>query len=389
MRTRHAARDPWELISVSLTPLIVAFTVFAMLHGTRPLLTLYAASLGANAFGVGLLIAAYSALPLLLAVHAGKVTDAIGNRVPAVLGTVGAGIGLLIPFLFPTLPGLFASQVIFGVSSMFVVLSVQNVLGQTATPETRDHHFAMFTLAASAAGVVGPIASGYLGEQLSYPQAFLVAATVGVAATAASLALPAGLLRVRGVSAVKRASTLQLLKVPALRRAMASSALVLYSRDIYIAYFPLLATGMGLSEVQIGWVIALQAAAMMAVRFWLAALVRAFGRERLLFGSILVAGFACAALPLLGQVYALALFSVAIGLGLGSGQPLSMTTTYNASPEGRTAEAMGLRLAINRASLLAAPLLFGALGAAAGVGAVFYASGALLVQGAFLIRERN
>lgn len=360
-----------------------------MLHGTRPLLTLHAASLGADAFQIGLLIAAYSALPLALAVHAGKVTDAIGNRSPALLGTAGAGLGLLIPYLVPSLPALFASQVIFGVASMFVVLSVQNVLGQTATEQTRDHHFAMFTLAASAAGVVGPLAGGYLGEQLSYPQTFLIAAALGVIATLASLGLPAFKPRTRRPSAEKQASTFQLLKVPALRRAMGSSALVLYSRDLYIAYFPLLGSGMGLSDVQIGWVIALQAAAMMAVRFWLASLVRLFSRERLLFGSILMAGVACAAMPALGEVYALAILSILMGLGLGSGQPLSMSTTYNASPEGRTAEVMGLRLAINRASLLAAPLAFGALGAAAGVAAVFYASGAFLVGGAFAVRDSD
>src|SRR5699024_10077344 len=124
-----------------------------MLHGTRPLLTLHTASLGADAFQIGLLIAAYSALPLALAVHAGKVTEAIGSRIPALFGSVWAALGLLIPYLVPSLPALFASQAIFGLASMFVVISVQNVLGQTATEETRDHHFALFTLAASAAGV--------------------------------------------------------------------------------------------------------------------------------------------------------------------------------------------------------------------------------------------
>ncbi len=368
-------------------PLIAALSLFTMLHSTRPLITLYASSLGAGVFEIGVLIAAYSALPLLFAVHAGRITDAVGNRLPALLGTVGSIVGLAVPFFSQTLAALFVSQFVFGLASMFVVLCVQNVLGRLATDETRDHNFAMFTLAASAAGVIGPICGGYLAEHLSYPLAFLVSSAIGLITGGACLLMPA--LRQPKAPAVRgeRGGALRLLRIPALRKAMGSSALVLYSRDIFVAYFPLLATNIGLNAAQIGWVLALQAGAMMVVRFWLAQLVRTFGRDRVLFVSIVIAGGASALVPLFGSVYALALLSIAIGFGLGSGQPLSMTTTYNASPPNRTAETMGLRLAINRASLMLAPLFFGAIGAWAGLVAVFYVSGGLLLVGAFATRD--
>jgi MFS family permease len=78
-----------------------------------------------------------------------------------------------------------------------------------------------------------------------------------------------------------------------------------------------------------------------------------------------------------------------MGLGLGCGQPLSISTTYSASPKDRTGEVLGLRLAVNRFSQLVAPVFFGGLGAFGGLVLVFYVSGVFLMGGAWLFRREQ
>jgi MFS family permease len=179
-------------------------------------------------------------------------------------------------------------------------------------------------------------------------------------------------------------SALELLRIPLLRRALASSALVLYSRDVYVAYFPLFASTWGMTASTIGLIIGIQGLTMVLVRIFLSRLTGRFGRDLILWASIILAGVSFLLVPLTTNTLLCALFSALMGAGLGCGQPLSMTTTYNSSPKNRTGEVLGLRMASNRLSQMIAPIFFGMVGAWTGIMAIFYVSGAFLIGGAFL-----
>lgn len=365
--------------------LIATLASHVMVNTTRPLLALFASSLGAGTFTIGLLAASFALLPLLLAVHLGRFTDHVGDRLPVVLGIGGVALGLALPFLLPSLWVLFVSQLIVGIGHTVAMVALQNVIGSTSTVQTRDQRFGWFAMTASTGGLLGPVVGGYLSQYFSYPVAFLCASLIGMLAIAAACWLPAG--RRHKPSATEHGGTLGLLRIPALRRAMATSGLVLYSRDIFVVYFPLLGVQAGLSNSTIGWIIAAQALAIVLVRLFLGRLTQAVGRARILTLSIVLAGLAFTLIPLTEQVLLLGLLSALLGLGLGCGQPLSMATTYSAAPPERSGEALGLRMAVNRLSQLVAPLFFGAIGGWVGLLAVFYVSGGFLLGGAFLSRE--
>lgn len=365
----------------------VTFGIYLTLSATRPMISLYAVSLGANTLDVGLLAAVYALLPLLLAMHVGKLSDAIGDRLPVVLGSAGLAIGLVLPFAVQSLWALYLTQIIVGVSQLLCMVSVQNLIGKISTVENRDHQFAIFTLSASFGNLFGPVCGGYLADQYSYAVGFLVAGVVGVLPMLLGILLPS--IKGQPKPPVKQASALYFLRNPAIRRAMATSALVLYSRDIFIVYFPLFASEAGLSGTSIGWIISIQAFAQIVVRFLLARLCEMFGRNVVLFISILTAGAAFILMPMATEVWVLGLLSGLMGFGLGCGQPLSISTTYTASPKDRTGEVLGLRLAVNRFSQLIAPVFFGVLGASGGLVLVFYVSGVFLMGGAWLSRDRG
>lgn len=365
----------------------VTFGIYLTLSATRPMISLYAASLGANTLDVGFLAAVYALLPLLLAMHVGKLSDAIGDRLPVVMGSAGMAIGLALPFAVQTLWALYLTQIIVGVSQLLCMVSVQNLIGKISTAENRDHQFAIFTLSASFGNLIGPVCGGYIADQYSYAVAFLVAGVAGGVPILLGFFLPS--IKGGAKSLVKQSSVLYFLKKPAIRRAMVTSALVLYSRDIFIVYFPLFASEAGLSGTTIGWIISIQAFAQIVVRFLLARLCERFGRNLVLSGSILIAGAAFILMPMTTEVWVFGLLSGLMGFGLGCGQPLSISTTYSASPKDRTGEVLGLRLAVNRFSQLIAPVFFGVVGASGGLVLVFYVSGVFLMGGAWLSRDRG
>lgn len=367
--------------------LLATLVSHVMVNITRPLLGLFASDLGAGMLMIGFLASSYALLPLLLAMQVGHLADRLGNRLPVVLGVSGVSVGLLLPFLVPTLWGLLVSQLLVGLAHTVAMVALQNVIGGTSTFETRDQRFGWFATATSSGALLGPVIGGYLSQYFSYPAAFLGASLVGVLAIAAAWLLPVGS-RHRSPKGY-RSGAVELFRIPALRRALFISGLVLYSRDIFVVYFPLFGAEEGLSNSTIGWIIGAQGLAIILVRVFLGRVSLLIGRERLLTLSVALAGLAFALIPFTEVVLWLGLLSALMGLGLGCGQPLSMSTTFDASPVGRTGEALGLRMGINRLSQLVAPPVFGALAASMGLLAVFFASSGLLFAGAFFSRNRR
>src|SRR5687768_7206285 len=82
--------------------------------GSRVVISLYAIELGATQFTIGVLMALYAIVPLLLAVHVGRLADRVGPRVPMLIGTIGVTVGLLVPPVFPGMPALFACALVLG-----------------------------------------------------------------------------------------------------------------------------------------------------------------------------------------------------------------------------------------------------------------------------------
>ena len=77
-----------------------------------------------------------------------------------------------------------------------------------------------------------------------------------------------------------------------------------------------------------------------------------------------------------------------LGLGLGASQPSLMSLIQQSTPQGRLGEALGVRTTVLNMSHTLLPLLFGGLGAALGMGPVFW-SMALCLGGMGLYARRR
>ena len=365
--------------------LIITLFFHIIINATRPVITLAANSYNASLFEIGVITALYAFFPLFLSIYCGQLIDKFGDKLPSIFAYFLIIVGLIIPIFIPTIIGLIFSQLLLGFANVFIPISMQNLLGHESTEKNRDTYFSLFTLIIALGAVIGPIVGGYLTEYFSFEMVFIFCvfcSLIGIIAVCS--------LKIKKHSPVKEKnsilSSLQLLKNPQIKVALFASALVLYSKDIFIAYFPLLGHHLGLSEVKIGWIIAIQGFAIMLIRFLLPKLLVSFSRKYILFISIITAGISFACIPLFNNIYLLALFTFLMGCGLGCGQPISMTITYNASPLDRTAEVLGLRLTVNRLAQVVAPLAFGSLGGLLGIVSVFYISSIFLMAGSWVFK---
>ena len=108
---------------------------------------------------------------------------------------------------------------------------------------------------------------------------------------------------------------------------------------------------------------------------------------KVLGGAMLGTALVFAAYPLAANPWLMAVCATLLGLTLGVAQPIIMTTLHQVTPEGRHGEALAFRsMAINASSTLM-PLVFGALGSAAGAAVLFWSVGGLVGSGAWLTRR--
>jgi MFS family permease len=354
-------------------------------RGAKVAVSLYALELGAGSFAVGLLAALFAAFPLLLAVHAGRIGDRIGVRHPMVLGSATMAAGLALPLLGGGLAGLMLCAALVGLGQIFFHVSVHSLIGALGSEAQRTRNFATFSLGGSIAAFIGPSAAGFAIELGGYAPAFALLALV----TAIPAAIILGYRRLvppspRHAAEAPPRSAFDLLAIPALRQTLILSGITLTGIELFSFYLPVYGRAIGLAPSSIGMILSTYAVAGFIVRTLMHRLAKRYTEVGVLTGSLFVAGAAYLAVPGLAAGLPLAGAAFAIGLALGSAQPLTIILTYNHAPRGRSGEALGMRIMANKVTQIGIPLLFGGLGAALGSVPVFLATSAVLLAGGVL-----
>lgn len=356
--------------------------------GLRVLNTLYALELGAGPFETGLLLATYGVVPLALAVQVGRLGDRYGVRAPAAAGIVVSALGALLPFLWPTLPALFAAAAVTGTGFILTQVSMQALVGALGGAAARTRNINLYSLVVSSSDLLGPVAVGFSIDHFGHVRSYLYLALVG-AAPLLALAVLFGRFPPAAAGAEGGArSTADLVRDPGLRRMLVASAVIIASLDLFQLYLPVYAHSIGLSASTIGLILGAFAAAGFVTRALMPALVARFGEERTLTGSMLFTAATFLLIPQFEAATLLAAVCFLLGLGLGLGQPLTVILTYAHAPAGRAGEALGLRIAVTNSIHVVAPSAFGALGSALGLAPVFWASAAILALGGYGARAR-
>lgn len=351
--------------------------------GSRVVASLLAISLGANAFQVGLLISVYAVFPLMLGVYSGRLSDRFGPRRPMIAGASVVGVGLALPFVWPSLPALFVSAVLIGIGFVFFNVSNQTLGGGLGSSADRTHNFATLGLGYASGHFFGPVIAGYAIDHFGHRWGYLIFAVLTVLPIA-MLVFDKRLEAVHSKPVSEKRNALELLRLPLLRRAILVSALITTGWDLYGFYVPIYGHSIGLSASTIGNILGVFALATFVVRTVVARFTNRFGIERVLAAAAFAAALLFIPFALVTYIPVLFALSFLIGLALGCSQPLTLNLAYNHAPAGRSGEATGLRLTINNVTHIGVPVASGALAAALGVAPVFWVSAALLATSGWM-----
>jgi MFS family permease len=367
--------------------LTIALALFNMTgtRAARVLAVLYAIHLDASPLTIGALAAAFALFPMLLSWPAGRISDRYGPRWPLTLGALGSGCGMLLPCFVPTLPAVFVAAAMSGIGSTFYSISLQNMVGAASNADNRARNYSNYAMAISVANSAGPLIAGFGLDHSGHALAFLYVALCFLVPICI-LAAWGGLLPRGKRSTAPPMNLRETLTHPGIWPILAASSLAQSGLDIFQVYIPVYSNAHGLSASAIGIVIAMCAVGGFAARIILPTLMDRLNGERVFAYALVLGGLSFALVPFVTTVGALSGIAFFFGFGLNVSQPISLTIMYARSPEGRSGEALGVRFALDNATRLVSPIIFGMIAATAGIASLFWINAAMLTGGSFLVR---
>ena len=366
-------------MSLYFTLALALFNFTSVLAG-RVLLVLFALKLGAQPFAVGTLVASYSLLPMLLSWQVGRLSDRFGSRWLLMFGAAGGTVGMLVPYFFEGLPAVYAGGLMNGLSIAFYGVSLQNVVGLLSEPEKRTANFSNFSLVTSTCNFIGPLLAGFSIDHAGHALACLYLVLLSFVPLV-MLALWGNWLPKGSRTEAASGNIREMLIAKGMWRVLASSSLVAAGTDLFQFYMPIHGHDIGLSASAIGVVLAMFSVAAFLVRLVIKRLIGWLTEARVLAYAFFVGAACFALIPFFQSAPALALASFAFGLGMGCGQPITMMMAFSHSPEGRSGEALGLRITVNQMTKVVVPVIFGSIGSAFGLFPVFWTNALMLMSG--------
>ncbi len=366
--------------------ILIAVLSHMVFVSARMTASLYALDNQASTFTVGVILALFSLIPMLVSVRAGRWVDAVGPRRPTLVGALLILSGAVLPSSFTyaaadLAPVLVAASLI-GAGSALMMLSIQQVIGERADPARRPAAFAWFAMGASVSGFTGPVLSGLLIDSYGHRAAF--GALVVIALLALALVWTSRNLmpsRQGSVKPPKPMHPMELFRMLELRHLLVATALVSMSWDLQSFVIPVHGTQVGLSASEIGFVLGCFALATFVIRLAMPILSRHFSEWQVLTFTLFCAAVAFALFPFFSSGLPMMAIAFLLGLGLGAAQPNIMSLVHSQSPEGRVGEVLGVRSTIIHTNQVVLPLVFGAFGSVLGAAAMFWMMSLLVFSG--------
>jgi predicted MFS family arabinose efflux permease len=357
--------------------------------GSRVAVALHALQLTANPFAIGVVIALYSLCPMLLSIVIGRFADRTPPRLPVILGSAAMTAALILPSLFDGLGALCVAAFVLGLAHQVFSIPLEAVVGGIDGAKNRARNYAFITMGWSAANFVGPIVAGFTIDYVGQLQVYLVLAAFTAVPILIVLLNPDLLPRTAAAhaDAAARGSVLDLWRMPPVRMTIIAAGVVGSAQDLFQFYMPIYGHSIGLSASAIGTILGTVFLAAFVIRGILPLLVKKLREATILIGAMFIAAIAYTLLPFFVSPYALGAIAFLLGLGVGCAQPMTMSLLYVLTPEGRIAESFGLQKTVRNATHLVVPIVFGSVGAAFGVTAVFISNSVILAASGFLLRR--
>ena len=344
---------------------------------------LWAHSLGASPFVIGLIIASRQIITITLSIHGGALLDRFeGRQVIFTLGLVGAAV----MGLFPVLPFIWAAvllQAISGFGETTNWIGAQALVGQLLKGHPK--YAGRMTAAARAGGFIGPYLTGLVWEYVGPWGGFGFLALWVLAGGAVALLLPK---RVRASEPLESkapprktdvmpklsdyATAFRLLLLPAVALVILTTFMRQTGSGIQSSFYTIWLHQEGFTASTIGFLLGVSNVASAIAALSTGALARRVAVHWLLIVMILVAVVPIAITPMLATFALLAVAIAVRGLGQGLLLPLMMTLSSRAVGADLQGRVTALRITFNRTGGAMVPLIMGAIAEVGDLAWAFY-----------------
>jgi len=367
----------------------------AGLFANKIVLALFALERGASPILVGILTALFSTAAATLAVPVGRLVDRVGGRWLLVVGSTGAGLGLLLPYFIPSMLTVLLAGTLGGLSLVCYNVTTQNLTGLLSTPETRARNFSNYSLTNSGGSLLGPLIGGFLVDHVGHTQSCLLLALLAF--------MPLFMLAARWKALhykidpppeaktdnIQKGGTLALFRDVRIRKTIVSASFLSSGLNLFSAYMPVYGHSLGLSASVIGIIVAMNATAAFAIRVVLPRMIAWLSAEKVLALSFVSGALSLLLIPMFHHPLILGLLAFIFGLGMGAGQPIVTMLIFQFSPPGRSGEAIGLKITTNHLTNVVSPIAFGAIATAMGLWPMFWINAVMMAAGTYLAWEKD
>lgn len=389
--------------------MLVAVTVVgqAVFNGGRVLLSYRVLDFGGDAVTIGAFTAAFSLVPLLIVLRAGRLVD--DGHAPAVMraGLIATVAATAVMAWSGGLAVLLAGYVALGFAHMTTLIAAQGMVSRLrGTTTGLDSLVAYFTLGISVGQLLGIAFAGWIaaGGQsdggVDTTPALLWLTALGAVALVGGWPLTSAFRRLvpnvdqPADGAPAHLPVSAMLGLPGMPAATTASISVIVAIDSLTAYMPVLGQEMGLDVGEVTAILAARSAMAVVSRALMPWALARVNRDRVLVAMIAAGSIPLVVTPWLGHAWMLAIATGICGFAWGFIMPMTMTWVSSLVPAGDKAMAPSMRLIGNRLAQVTLPADAGALAASAGVATVFVISGVVLGAsavgaGRFLGAERD
>jgi predicted MFS family arabinose efflux permease len=348
--------------------------------------------LGISVIGIGIIAAAFSILPIALAVLVGRYIDR-GNDAKAIwLGAatmIVACAGFMIARSQTTLI-LFTA--LLGASHMVMTVGLQVLCARQQGPGMIEKMIGNYMVANAIGQGLGSYIVGWTGGSAAIPPTQLLFG-IGLALTGLQMATALGLRPSRTAAARKESdrpvAVRDVISTPGYGGLFAVGIVSVVAQDLIVIYMPLLGAARGISVDDVGRLLAMRAAASMVARFAFARLHARLGTWSLAaigtFAS--AAGYCGLAIPM--PIAAMYPTIALTGFALGISVTISIAGLMAITKPEMLGMANSVRMVGNRIGVFVVPFLASLVATAAGIGSVFVLLGLSLAASASMVQMQK
>lgn len=179
------SKDQQKKLTILMINMFIAIGSFGIII---PILPAYLESINQGGTAAGLMIAIFAGAQLICSPIAGKWTDQYGRRKMIIYGLLGLTLSSFVFYASDTIWWLYASRVIGGIGSAFLVPAIFAYVADITTFEQRAKGNSFISAAMSLGIVIGPGIGGFLAD-FGLKTPFLISAILSLVAVLFSVAV--------------------------------------------------------------------------------------------------------------------------------------------------------------------------------------------------------